>query len=104
LLSLAGTAQEAKSIKQLFDASLLTGADATEQLSNHLFAPKVLHIATHGSSCQELAAAASGPVSATAARGINATAKIANPSAASGLALANANLHNTQRRWDSHRA
>jgi CHAT domain-containing protein len=93
--SLAGTAQEAKSIKQLFDASLLTGADATEVAVKQLSAPKVLHLATHGFFLAETPATASGPVSGTATRGINATAKIANPLLRSGLALANANLHNT---------
>src|SRR5262249_31775453 len=46
---LAGTAQEAQTIKSLFpDANVLTGIDATETALKKVNAPNILHIATHG--------------------------------------------------------
>lgn len=47
--SLTGTQQEAISIREIFpEASLLTGAQATETALKKVSAPSVLHIATHG--------------------------------------------------------
>jgi CHAT domain-containing protein len=46
---LCGAADEASSIKQILpDATLLTRSDATEEAVKRLYAPRILHIATHG--------------------------------------------------------
>ncbi len=75
---LFGTAQEARAIKTLFsNATLLTGAYATEAALKQVNAPRLLHLATHGFF---LADTVSQP-----------TAKV-NPLLRSGLALAQANL------------
>jgi CHAT domain-containing protein len=75
---LFATAQEARTIKTLFQsATVLTGAQATEAALKQANAPQLLHIATHGFF---LADTANQP-----------TAKL-NPLLRSGLALAQANL------------
>jgi CHAT domain-containing protein len=52
---LCGTQAEARSVAQtLPDATLLTGAAATEEAVKGLFSPRILHIATHGFVVQEL--------------------------------------------------
>jgi CHAT domain-containing protein/Tfp pilus assembly protein PilF len=89
-VSLAGTAVEGNSIRKLFDASLLTGAEATESAVKQLSAPRVLHIATHGFFLSEPSADAAGSAKAST-RGLIANVKIENPLLRSGLALANAN-------------
>lgn len=46
---LSGTAQEARSIQQLFpDAKIVTGREATTGYLKQVDAPSILHIATHG--------------------------------------------------------
>lgn len=88
---LAGTAQEALSIKSLFaDASLLTGAQATETALKEVSAPRLLHIATHGFFLTERPAS---PANLQATRAISTSVKVDNPLLRSGLALAGANLH-----------
>ena len=79
---LGGTAQEARSIQMVFpEANLLTGAQATKAALEQAAAPRLLHIATHGFFLQDT-------------QGI-AGAKIENPLLRSGLALASANLKNS---------
>ena len=78
---LGGTAQEAKAIKTLFaDASFLTGAQATESSLKRVLAPKIIHIATHGFFLTDTT---------------KTNPKIANPLLRSGLALAGANIRNS---------
>jgi len=110
---LSGTAREAHSIQKLFpEATLLTGAQATESALKQVAGVSVLHIATHGFFLSEPKAVASsgqatGPgakaqsaprTKATGAdaqattRAISAKAKIENPLLRSGLALAGANV------------
>ncbi len=90
---LDGTAEEAKSIKSLFpEASVLTGAQATESSLKQVSAPSIIHIATHGFFLTDTPtppSTASGEIT----RAISASAKIENPLLRSGLALAGANLH-----------
>src|SRR6185503_16967295 len=46
---LGGTEQEGQAIKSLFpEATLITGAQATEASLKQVAAPRILHIATHG--------------------------------------------------------
>ena len=72
---LAGTAQEARAIHDLFpEARILTGPDATESALKQIGAPSILHIATHGFFLPSPAGQAS-----------------SNPLLRSGLALAGAN-------------
>lgn len=78
---LAGTAEEARTIKGLFpDAVLLTRRQATKAALQQLDAPRVLHIASHGFFLQDA--------------GRDATE---NPLLRSGLALAGANLPHSTR-------
>jgi CHAT domain-containing protein/Tfp pilus assembly protein PilF len=70
---LAGTREEARSISELFpDARVLTGKDASKKAIQHLDAPRMLHVATHGF--------------------FLGTATTPNPLLRSGLALSGANL------------
>jgi CHAT domain-containing protein/Tfp pilus assembly protein PilF len=88
---LGGTAQEAQAIRSLFpDATLLTGAGATEAALKRAEAPSVLHLATHGFFLQDAPAAGRAQAAARAASA-NAAAGIENPLLRSGLALAGAN-------------
>jgi CHAT domain-containing protein/Tfp pilus assembly protein PilF len=93
---LAGTLQEARSIRSVFpDVQVLSGGEATESALRQVQAPRILHIATHGFFLQDAdratSAATRAPVSGT--RGIQAEpARIENPLLRSGLALAGANL------------
>lgn len=74
---LFATAQEARAIKTLFsDATVLTGAQATETALKQTAAPRLLHIATHGFFLAD---------SSTSQPNLN-------PLLRSGLALAQANL------------
>jgi CHAT domain-containing protein/Tfp pilus assembly protein PilF len=89
---LSATAQEARSIQALFpEATVLTGAQATESALKQAAAPRILHIATHGFFLRPAETTAAGDK--PAAQAINANAKIENPLLRSGLALAGANLH-----------
>jgi CHAT domain-containing protein len=88
--SLGGTAQEADSIQKLFDARLLTGAEATESAVKKAAAPRILHIATHGFFLQDTENSVAGKTQTTT-RGITANLRIENPLLRSGLALAGAN-------------
>jgi CHAT domain-containing protein/Tfp pilus assembly protein PilF len=88
---LAGTAEEARTIKTLFpDANVFTGTNATKSVLKLVNAPNILHIATHGffltDGLQNVAAGANGK------RAISARVRIENPLLRSGLALAGANL------------
>jgi CHAT domain-containing protein/Tfp pilus assembly protein PilF len=86
---LAGTAQEAQTIKSLFpDANVLTGTNASKMALKQVNAPGILHIATHGF----FLTGVSDKSSAGGTRAINAKVKIENPLLRSGLALAGANL------------
>lgn len=74
---LFATAQEARKIKTLFkDATVLTGAEATEAALKQTVAPRLLHIATHGFFLADWSASQPN----------------LNPLLRSGLALAQANL------------
>jgi CHAT domain-containing protein/Tfp pilus assembly protein PilF len=87
---LAGTAQEAHTIKALFpDANVLTGTNATETALKKVNAPNILHIATHGFFLTDTADSAGRGIGT---RAINAKVRIENPLLRSGLALAGANL------------
>ncbi len=72
---LAGAAQEARAIHELFpDARVIAGSEATESALKHVDAPSILHVATHGFFLPPAAGQAS-----------------SNPLLRSGLALAGAN-------------
>jgi CHAT domain-containing protein len=72
---LAATAEEARAIKALFpDATLFTGQRATKTALQHVEAPRMLHIASHGFFLHD------------------ARITVQNPLVRSGLALAGANL------------
>jgi CHAT domain-containing protein len=87
---LAGTAEEARSIKTLFpEAEVLTGQQATKAALKRVEAPRVLHIATHGFFL-DTGDSANAP---TGTRAISAKVDIKNPLLRSGLALAGANLN-----------
>jgi len=76
---LAGTGEEARIIKSFFPAArVLTGTHATKAELQHVGAPSILHVATHGFFLEEAAAGE--------------TATIQNPLLRSGLALSGANL------------
>jgi CHAT domain-containing protein len=95
---LAGTAQEAHSIKALFpNAKVVTGQQATTSVLKQVEAPQILHIATHGFFLQDLAH----ETKEADKRGGNAEpAGIENPLLRSGLALAGANLKKAGRADD----
>jgi len=93
---LANTAAEAKAISPMLPgATLLTGSMATENAIKQLFAPNILHIATHGFFLQDVPEVAPPDFSGTILSGTrNATPNIRpteNPLLRSGLALAGAN-------------
>jgi CHAT domain-containing protein/Tfp pilus assembly protein PilF len=94
---LRGTAMEAQMIKELFsDATILTGAQATEAALKRVVAPRILHIATHGFFLENQPSKVEGTGDSGApvnVRGLNASVKIENPLLRSGLALAGANLN-----------
>ena len=88
---LAGTADEARSIKSLFpEAEVLTGRQATKAALKRVEAPRVLHIATHGFFLDD---AGDSTNAVTGTRAISAKVEIKNPLLRSGLALAGANLN-----------
>ena len=92
---LAGTAEEARTIKSLFPAArVLTGARATKGELARVNGPSILHIATHGFFLQQPASDGAPAVatSARAARGTRAMLAVRNPLLRSGLALSGANL------------
>jgi CHAT domain-containing protein/lipopolysaccharide biosynthesis regulator YciM len=99
---LAATENEARSIQTLFpDATVLTGAKATETAVKQVVAPSILHLATHGFFQSEPTAFQSVPPAVasvsrtqTATTGTNSNAAIENPLLRSGLAFAGANLRN----------
>src|SRR5262249_1007678 len=75
---LAGTEQEARTIKTLFpDANVLTGTDASKAALKQIDAPGILHIATHGFFLTDASDKNAGSGSGT--RAINAKVKIENP-------------------------
>jgi hypothetical protein len=88
---LAGTADEARSIKSLFpEAEVLTGRQATKAALKRVEAPRVLHIATHGFFLDDAGDSAN---AAPGTRAISAKVDTKNPLLRSGLALAGANLN-----------
>ena len=91
---LLGTELEARTIQSLFhDATILTGASASESALKAATAPKLLHIATHGFFLQE------GQTSDAAHTQLPSRARESerseNPLLRSGLALAGANVRST---------
>ena len=90
---LSGTAQEAASIKELFkDATVLTGAAATESAVKQLSAPRILHLATHGFFLADPANVLVGALNVESQRVEPRLAGLRNPLLRSGLAFAGANL------------
>jgi CHAT domain-containing protein len=95
---LTGTELEARSIQTQFpDAKLLLGAQATEAALKQAVAPSILHIATHGFFLAEppgavVPAGSRGALSAS--RDPYTLRLVDNLLLRSGLALADANLHN----------
>ena len=88
---LAGTADEARSIKSLFpEALVLTGQQATKPALKRLEAPRVLHIATHGFFLDD---AKDNANRTPGTRAISVKTSLENPFLRSGLALAGANLN-----------
>jgi CHAT domain-containing protein len=97
--ALPGAIQEASDLKKILpQATLLTGAQATETALKQAVAPRILHVATHGFFLQD----AEKPLEN--ARGLDFSnfsdlrsaswaARIENPLLKSGLALAGANEH-----------
>jgi CHAT domain-containing protein len=96
-LSLAGTAIEAQSIKELFpEATVLTGAAATESAVKQLTAPRILHLATHGFFLQDATTVTTTTVTTSVTHAVRHVTDpnlsgIKNPLLRSGLALAGAN-------------
>ncbi|MGH9880416.1 MAG: CHAT domain-containing protein, partial [Pyrinomonadaceae bacterium] len=92
---LRATAQEAHRIEALFpEATLLTGAQATEPTVKQVVAPRILHFATHGFFLQDTGSPTTDRRFA-GTQGIKTGVRIENPLLRSGLALAGANLRNT---------
>ena len=88
---LSGTKLEAEAIKSLFpEATLLTGAQATEARLKSSVAPRLLHIATHGFFLTSRSAS----MNEATPRDIRAE-EVENPLLRSGLALAGANLRSS---------
>jgi CHAT domain-containing protein len=91
---LSGTAQEARSIQQLFpDAKVVTGQQATTSYLKQIDAPSILHIATHGFFLEDPTKNHDQPSGTRAARGASGKVLIENPLLRSGLALAGANVN-----------
>jgi CHAT domain-containing protein/tetratricopeptide (TPR) repeat protein len=89
---LSGTKAEAQNISALFpEARLLTGKQASEDALEHLNAPKILHIATHGFFLQDAGPQSGSPASRSGDGG-RVTVGLENPLLRSGLALSGANL------------
>jgi CHAT domain-containing protein/lipopolysaccharide biosynthesis regulator YciM len=93
---LANTATEAKAISPMLPgATLLTGSMATENAIKQLFAPNILHIATHGFFLQDVPEVAppdfSGTLLTSTRSAIPNIRPAENPLLRSGLALAGAN-------------
>lgn len=84
---LIGSEREALAIHALFpDAQMITGAEATKAALEHVDAPKILHIATHGFFLEDQSRSfQTGPQ-----KGI-ASGELENPLMRSGIALAGAN-------------
>jgi CHAT domain-containing protein len=91
---IGGTAAEARAIKALFpETTVLTGRLASKATIQHLEAPRILHIASHGFFLQGEANGDQAPPAANSGtRSITGSRNIANPLLRSGLALAGANL------------
>lgn len=90
---LAGTAQEARTIKSLFpEVSTLLQQQATESSLKKFAAPRILHIATHGFFLTDSPPSPIAGNNLQATRAISLTAKVENPLLRSGLALTGANL------------
>jgi len=94
---LAGTAQEARTIRNLFpEAHVLTGSQAAKDALKQVDAPRILHIATHGFFLQEATEAPAQPPAMTEKRSGQKNedaASLQNPLLRSGLALAGANMN-----------
>ena len=85
---LAGTGQEAGTIKTLFsEANVFMGKEATETALKQIGAPRILHVATHGFFLTDIAASSGN------SKDSKSSARIENPLLRSGLAFAGANLH-----------
>jgi CHAT domain-containing protein/Tfp pilus assembly protein PilF len=92
---LAATDNEARSIQMLFpDATVLTGASATETAVKQVAAPSILHLATHGFFLSEPPAVMSATNVPVPRAPASTDASIENPLLRSGLALTGANLRN----------
>jgi len=86
---LSGTEQEARLIKSiLLDATVLSGANATETALKETNSPKILHIATHGFFLNDRKSEAG---SGERSGGEETAVDIGNPLLRSGLAFAGAN-------------
>lgn len=86
---LLGTAQEARSIRNVFpNATFLLEAQATESALRRTAAPQILHIATHGFFLED-----DQKPFRQKGESPNGTVRIGNPLLRSGLALAGANRH-----------
>jgi len=90
---LDGTALEAQAIKSLFpDVALLMGAQATESALKQAVSPKILHLATHGFFLDDQFSPPSGVRGFETLDGSQPNLPLENPLLRSGLALAGANL------------
>ena len=88
---LAGTAVEAEEIsQQLAKVTVLTGAQATENVLKDVQGPRILHIATHGFFLKDRVEETPDP-SRQSFRGGGATSSLTDPLLRSGLALAGFN-------------
>jgi CHAT domain-containing protein len=82
---LAGTGQEARTIKKFFiDANIILGKEATETRLKQMDAPQILHIATHGFFLTDMPGGNSTDAKSNA--------RIENPLLRSGLAFTGANV------------
>jgi CHAT domain-containing protein len=84
---LAASAAEGRTIKRLFpESTLFTGRGATKEAVQHVDAPRILHIASHGFFLRE----------SSGGRTQDPTASTETPLLRAGLALAGANLSGVQ--------
>lgn len=91
---LSGTAQEARSIQQLFpDAKVVTGQQATTSYLKQVDAPSILHIATHGFFLEDPTKPPDQPAGTRTPGNLSGKVLIENPLLRSGLALAGANAN-----------